>query len=121
MNDQTTAAASGRPLAPAVTQQADQWFSLFLSRQDTPQEREQWRAWRAADPEHERAWQRVESIHLHIERAPPVTRPTAVPLRRSRAGLLTAVVIVTLAAGALAWTQPATRAAIERVVHEVRN
>lgn len=48
--------AGGLPLAPRVAQEASRWYVLFLSGSQTEEDKRAWRDWRAADPDHERAW-----------------------------------------------------------------
>lgn len=48
--------------ADAVLDAAAAWLTELMSGQATEQDIQQWRQWRAADPEHERAWQHLERV-----------------------------------------------------------
>lgn len=50
------------PLDPRIAQAASEWFALLSSESCTDAERQAWRQWRGAHPQHERAWQRVEQV-----------------------------------------------------------
>lgn len=62
-----TAAARGErieavPLDPQVATAASEWFARLGSDIASDADRHAWRQWRAARPEHEAAWQRVEAV-----------------------------------------------------------
>lgn len=46
----------------AVAMQAAEWLTTLMSGDATPAERQQWQAWRAAHPDHERAWTHIEKV-----------------------------------------------------------
>lgn len=50
------------PLAPAVARAAAHWFVQFSSGEIGEAEQRALQRWREADPEHERAWQRVQRL-----------------------------------------------------------
>lgn len=71
-----------RPLCTAVRDQAIAWFTLAQSGCMSEAEQRQLRLWRQANSEHERAWQRLSSIPLGLQRhasalADPVARQLA--------------------------------------------
>lgn len=45
-----------------VAQQAADWLTVLMSGEATDGQRDDWLRWRAADPEHERAWQHIEAM-----------------------------------------------------------
>lgn len=59
---QTQAMACGMPISEATADAAAHWLTVLMSGEATAQEREQWLQWRAAHPEHEQAWQHVETV-----------------------------------------------------------
>ncbi|ACO80823.1 Anti-sigma factor, FecR family [Azotobacter vinelandii CA] len=80
------------PVSERVAQEAVRWL---VELQDDADEllRRDWQRWRAADPEHERAWQRIESVNRRLRGLPPAAARAAVegaPLhgRRQVLGML---------------------------------
>ena len=49
-------------VSDAVAQQAADWLTVLMSDEADEARRQQWLRWRAADPEHERAWQHIEAV-----------------------------------------------------------
>ncbi|MNM53717.1 fec operon regulator FecR [compost metagenome] len=67
-----------RPIAPGIRDQAIAWFTLAQSGDISPQEHQQLQQWRQADPEHERAWQRLAGIPRQLQqRAAQLNNPVA--------------------------------------------
>lgn len=54
--------AGGLPISEAVADQAAAWLTLLMSGEADSEDRRRWQAWRAADPDHERAWQHIEAV-----------------------------------------------------------
>lgn len=54
--------AGGRPIGAATADAAADWLTLFMSGEATEEDRLRWQRWRAADPEHERAWHHIEAV-----------------------------------------------------------
>lgn len=67
----------GAGISAPVARQAVQWALARLNGEPCEA---QWRAWRDADPEHERAWQRIES---RDRRLAPLREPLATPFVRA--------------------------------------
>lgn len=98
--------ATGLPLmpgseriAPAVAQEAVQWWMVLKSGDASAAQRARWQRWRDADPAHEAAWQRIEHVGGRLAGIPtPVARaalnaaPTSMQRRRG-VQLLTALVV----------------------------
>lgn len=91
------------PIAPHIARQAVQWW-VDLQADDLTVELEQrWQQWRDADSEHERAWQRIESLSGRWQRVPgKLARATLMPRqepgraisRRQAVKLLTNLLII---------------------------
>ena len=60
--DATTVYADGQPLALETAMQAAEWLTTLMSGDATPAERQAWRQWRQAHPDHERAWRHIEKV-----------------------------------------------------------
>jgi transmembrane sensor len=61
----------------AVLQQAADWFATLSGGAVSEPQRQAWRLWLAASPEHAAAWQRVEAISGQFERLPSERRRAA--------------------------------------------
>ncbi|MED5596887.1 FecR domain-containing protein [Janthinobacterium sp. P210006] len=57
-----TVYAQGRPIDLAIAIQAAEWLTTLMSGVATPAEKTAWQEWRRAHPDHERAWQHIESV-----------------------------------------------------------
>ncbi|MFB8830078.1 FecR domain-containing protein [Azotobacter sp. CWF10] len=80
------------PVSERVAQEAVRWL-VELQEGADEQLRRDWQHWREADPEHERAWQRIESVNRRLRGLPPAAARAAVegaPLhgRRQVLGML---------------------------------
>jgi len=73
-----SATAPGEPSHRAM-EQAAEWYALLRSAEATERDQARWRAWLDKDPEHQRAWQYVESISHRFEpiQSTPDPRRTA--------------------------------------------
>ncbi|MBE3028017.1 hypothetical protein GQ37_024475 [Janthinobacterium sp. BJB1] len=67
-----TVYAHGQPIDLAIAMQAAEWLTTLMSGAATPEERQAWACWRAAHPEHERAWTHIENVSgsFHVLDAP---------------------------------------------------
>lgn len=61
------------PIAPAVVEQASHWLMLQWGGELDGEQRQQFADWQAADPEHQRAWQRLERLQGTIAGVPAHT------------------------------------------------
>jgi transmembrane sensor len=89
---------------PRALDGAVEWFLRLTSGNTTDADRAAWQAWREADPEHERAWQRTETLTRRFEALPggalPVlARPRSPSRRRALAKLA-----LFAGAGAVGWS-----------------
>lgn len=74
----STAPAGDSPaIDPAVLDQAAHWFVRMASGQAGAGEREALSQWRSADPEHERAWQRLQGVEQKLRGAAAMPAPVA--------------------------------------------
>lgn len=65
--------AADAPIAPAVVEQASHWLMLQWGGELDGEQRQQFADWQAADPEHQRAWQRLERLQGTIAGVPAHT------------------------------------------------
>lgn len=97
-------------IAPAVAQQAVQWWMELRTPDVDEVRREAWRRWRAAAPEHEAAWQRIEAVGREMAGIPlPLARAAlvgAAPAQRRRAVQVLAAVVVAGGGAALLLRAP---------------
>ncbi len=54
--------AGGQPIDEAIADQTADWLTLLMSGEATDEDRRRWQQWRAAHPDHERAWRHVETV-----------------------------------------------------------
>ncbi|MFD2644190.1 FecR domain-containing protein [Pseudomonas japonica] len=64
-------AAEPARIAPDVARQAAHWHMLMLDPGLNPAQREACARWRAAAPEHERAWQKAQRVQARLGLLPP--------------------------------------------------
>lgn len=97
--------AAGQPLDEAVADAAAEWLTRFMAGEVDAGERRRWQQWRAAHPDHERAWQHIERVSASWQGLPPgLAYRTLAPLagrpaRPGRRQLLAALFGVGLASG----------------------
>lgn len=113
-------------VAPAVARQAVQWWLALQGGDATAAQRNAWQRWRAADAEHERAWQRIEAVSGQLAGIPPPLAGAALAApagaqRRRAVRVLTALVVAGGSAALLrqtpvwqAWDADASTATGER-------
>ena len=65
-----TGAVSGGGIDPRALDGAVEWFLRLTSGTASDADHAAWQAWRRADPEHERAWQRTEALTRRFEVLP---------------------------------------------------
>ncbi len=99
-----TAARPDLPLvSPRVAQEAVRWLVELGSDDADDEVRDAWRRWRAADLEHERAWQRIETMDARMRglSAAPAVAAISSPVMSRRQALRTLAAIG--GTGALLW------------------
>ncbi|NER60205.1 DUF4880 domain-containing protein [Pseudomonas sp. MAFF212428] len=67
--------------ADVVTQQACAWFALIFEGSASEAQREQWRQWMQADPQHAKAYAELEDIWILSAALPAVKAPAPAPAR----------------------------------------
>lgn len=81
------------PIAPAIVEQASEWLMLQWGGELQGQQHEAFAQWQAADPEHRRAWQRLQHLQqtlgsVPVDSARAVLRDTPDTQRRAALKLL---------------------------------
>lgn len=102
-------AASEAPIAPAIVEQASHWLMLQWGGELDDEQQRRFSEWRAADPEHGRAWQRLEHLQstltgVPVDTARAVLRELPDARRRQTLKLL-GVLLVAGSSGYLAQSQ----------------
>lgn len=65
--------AADAPIAPAIVEQASHWLMLHWGGQLDAAQQARFQAWQAADPEHYRAWQRLQRLQGTLAGVPSGT------------------------------------------------
>lgn len=96
-------AGEEKGIDPRALDGSVEWFLRLTSGAAGKADREAWRNWRHADPEHERAWQRIEALTRRFEALPdgmlPVLSRPRSPARRRALGKL----VLLAGAGGAGW------------------
>lgn len=58
------------PIAPAIVEQASEWLMLHWGGELDADQRQAFARWQAADPEHQRAWQRLQQLQQTLGEVP---------------------------------------------------
>jgi transmembrane sensor len=105
----------GEPVPPDVAQRAVEWLIDLQAEQVPSTLQDNWRRWRAAHPDHERAWQRIETVHgqvfgqLHHLPSPvksAISRASLTPPRsQARRNTITTLAVLLFAGGTTWLTQ----------------
>ncbi|WP_050461566.1 FecR domain-containing protein [Herbaspirillum autotrophicum] len=103
-----TSATASPPLNAQVVDKAVEWLVHLWSGSADSASRAEWQRWRAADPEHERAWHHIEQVNQQLRgRMDGLSANTAIatlaapPSRQRRKALKT--LSLALTAGTAAW------------------
>ncbi|MFJ4065937.1 FecR domain-containing protein [Pseudomonas sp. NPDC089996] len=113
-------AASMLRISPEVARQAAHWHMLMLDDGVSPAQREACTRWRAAAPEHERAWQKAERVRAQLGLLPPRLAMGTLDRERRQAmkQLLTLAIVAPL--GYLGYRQLSPQPAYATVVGQHR-
>lgn len=77
----------GAPIAPAVLQRAAEWMARLWAEDASAADADACAAWRAAHPEHERAWARLQRFARQFDALPrEVARGALAPAKRHASG-----------------------------------
>ncbi|AVJ30410.1 FecR domain-containing protein [Achromobacter spanius] len=104
--------AGGQPLAPQVAEQASRWYVLFLSGAQTEDDERAWRDWRAADPDHERAWSHLARADARMRDLPAKAAYDALSAaghQRGRRTVLRAAALFAACIGPALWVADRNR------------
>lgn len=97
------------PIAPAIVEQASHWLMLHWGGELDAEQQRGFAAWRGADPEHARAWQRLQQLQSTLSGVPAETASAVLrelPDRRRRQTLkLLGVLLVAGGSGIVAQSQ----------------
>ncbi|PLY44657.1 Fe2+-dicitrate sensor protein [Janthinobacterium sp. ROICE36] len=96
----SAAAAPSPPLSRKVARQAVEWYLLEQSGRATPDDLAASAQWRALDPEHARAWHKVQQVSKTAGLLPP---SLAVPVLRRPQRRVAMQVLLALMAAPAAW------------------
>ncbi|MDN7141911.1 FecR domain-containing protein [Pseudomonas sp. JQ170] len=103
------------PIAPAVVEQASHWLMLLWGGELDEEQQRRFAEWQAADPEHRRAWQRLEQMQSTLACVPGDTVRTVLrdmpDAKRRQVLKLLSLVLVTGGSGYLVQAQPFWREA----------
>lgn len=94
---------SATPIAPAVLQRAAEWMARLWSGEASEADADACAAWRAAHPEHERAWARLQRFEQQLDSIPrEVARGalTGAPCQQHRRRVLQALGLIASGGGA---------------------
>lgn len=58
------------PIAPSIVEQASEWLMLHWGGEMDPAQRQAFARWQTADPEHQRAWQRLQQLQQTLGAVP---------------------------------------------------
>ena len=97
----SAAASPYPPLSRKVARQAVEWYLLEQSGQATPDDLAASAQWRARDPEHARAWNRVQQVEPDGQAC--CRRTLAVPVLRRPQRRVAVQVLLALMAAPAAW------------------
>ena len=70
------------PIAPAIVEQASEWLMLQWGGELKGEQRQAFARWQAADPEHRRAWQRLQQLQHTLGGVPADSAPAGRYWRR---------------------------------------
>lgn len=91
--------ACDAPIEAAIVEQASHWLMLHWDGPLDPQQRQAFASWQAADAEHQRAWQRLQTLQQTLAAVPAQTARSVLEERQSRRTLLKQLCLVLVAGG----------------------
>lgn len=113
----------GEGLSPDVLREAAAWFASMADASASDEQKQTWRSWLAADPDHLKAWRRVEEVMgqlVPLTRTGKAAGKALVTPQRKKRKLLGALGVLFLAAGTggiltrLPWQEWRTETAMRR-------
>ncbi len=100
MNPERSAEA---PVAPEIADQAVKWLVEMQAGAINESARQAWKRWREDDPEHERAWQHIESVNQRLKGLGPLSSAVLGDAKRSGRRRSLKLLVLIAAAGATGW------------------
>jgi len=96
-------------IPPEVAARAVEWLLLLQEKDTSPATRQAWERWRAAHPDHARAWARIEAVNAQLRQfaspgAAAVARAALLPPRSAGRRQAVKTLALLLFAGGIAWT-----------------
>ncbi|HEX7864918.1 MAG TPA: FecR domain-containing protein [Variovorax sp.] len=86
-----------------VRKEAVAWYARLCSGCVTEADREEWRRWHRAHPDHQRAWQRFESMQAALQRVPGHVAASTLRAAQSDRRRVLRGIAVLAGGGSLAW------------------
>lgn len=77
--------ATALPFGERAADEAAEWLTLLMSGEATEDERRRWQQWRRGHPDHERAWQHIESFSARLKGLHPAAAHAALASTRTPA------------------------------------
>lgn len=99
-----------KPNEREAISEAARWYARLASESPTAGDQQAWQRWLAADPIHQQAWQRIESVNLQMSRVPGrLAAATLASAGQSRRQVLRSVVVLASLGGlaTLGWRSDA--------------
>ncbi|MGF6589947.1 FecR domain-containing protein [Pseudomonas sp. 2835] len=90
---------SDAPIDAAIVEQASHWLMLHWDGPLDSQQRLAFAHWQAADPEHQRAWQRLQTLQQTLAAVPAQTARSVLDERQSRRTLFRQLCVLLLVGG----------------------
>jgi transmembrane sensor len=77
--------ATALPFGERAADEAAEWLTLLMSGEATEDDRRRWQQWRRGHPDHERAWQHIESFSARLKGLHPAAAHAALASTRAPA------------------------------------
>lgn len=77
--------AAALPFGERAADEAAEWLTLLMSGEATEDDRRRWQQWRRGHPDHERAWQHIESFSARLKGLHPAAAHAALASGRAPA------------------------------------
>lgn len=91
------------PVAPEIADQAVKWLVELQAGAINESVRQAWKRWREEDPEHERAWQHIESVNQRLKGLGPLSVAVLGDMKRNGRRRSLKLLVLIAAGGAAGW------------------
>ncbi|MET3493067.1 transmembrane sensor [Variovorax boronicumulans] len=78
----TPNSVAARSFSDRIADEASDWLTVLMSGEATEEDRQRWQQWRCSHPDHERAWQHVESFAARLKGLNPAAAHVALSTAR---------------------------------------